>query len=267
MAQILGEVEQLIEHGFLEIELLGQTVNHWREPDGELDFSHLLDRVASIPGVERLRFVTSYPRDFSPAMVEQFALHPNICPYLHLPVQSGSDRILRLMGRGYAHSEYRDLVRQLRDARPDIALSTDIIIGFPGETEDDFESTLGLVGDLRFSSIFAFRFSPRPGTAAPRLADPVDEEIASRRLQELLALQETIQRELNQNLVGQEMPVLVTGPGSEAGALAGRTTCHRIVHFQADNGRSPLGTITPVMIEKANPHSLLGRSMESSASS
>jgi len=264
--QILREVEQLVELGFLEIELLGQTVNHWREPDGEQDFSHLLDRVASLPGVERLRFVTSYPRDFTPAMVEQFARHQNICPYLHLPVQSGADRILRLMGRGYTCSEYRDLVAQLRTARPEIALSTDIIVGFPGETEDDFTATVQLVEDLRFSSVFAFRFSPRPGTAAPRLADPVDEATGSRRLQALLSQQESIQRELNEDLVGAEMPVLVTGCGIAPGALAGRTTCHRIVHFQAHNTATPMGTITPVVIEKANPHSLLGRHVSSGVS-
>lgn len=261
--QIVNEVRQLVEHGFLEIELLGQTVNHWREPAGDLDFSHLLDRVARLPGVERLRFVTSYPRDFTPAMVEQFARHSNLCPYLHLPVQSGSDRILRLMGRGYTHGDYRDLVEQLRSARPEIALSTDIIVGFPGESEKDFEETMRLLRDLRFSSVFAFRFSPRPGTAAPRLADPVEEDVGARRLQELLALQESIQRELNEDLIGSKMPVLITGLGSEPGALAGRTTCHRIVHFKADHQANPLGTITPVLIEQAYPHSLLGKPTES----
>ena len=259
LGQILSEVEQLVDFGFLEIELLGQTVNHWREPDGELDFSHLLDRVAGLPGVERLRFVTSYPRDFTPAMVEQFARHPNICPYLHLPVQSGSDRILRLMGRGYTSQEYRDLVEKLRMARPDLALSTDLIVGFPGESESDFADTLQLVRDLQFSSVFAFRFSPRPGTAAPKLTDKVNEITAADRLQELLALQESIQRGLNESLVGEEMPVLVTGSGATPGALAGRTSCHRIVHFQGQELETPLGTIAPVLIEKANPHSLMGR--------
>jgi len=262
LAQILSEVEQLVEFGFLEIELLGQTVNHWREPDGKEDFADLLDRVASTPGVERLRFVTSYPRDFTSRMVDQFARHPNICPYLHLPVQSGSDKILRLMGRGYTIREYRDLVERLRGSRPDIALSTDIIVGFPGETEDDFAATLQMVQELRFSSVFAFRFSPRPGTAAPRLGDPVDETTGSRRLQELLALQESIQKELNEDLVGSEMSVLVTGSGTRPGALAGRTVCHRIVHFQVDAAAAPLGSITPVLIEKANPHSLLGRPVQ-----
>lgn len=260
LAEILAEVEQLVQLGFLEIELLGQTVNHWREPGGDLDFGDLLDRVATVPGVERLRFVTSYPRDFSPRMVEQFARHDNICPYLHLPVQSGSDRVLRLMGRGYTSSEYRALVAQLRTARPDMALSTDLIVGFPGESDTDFAATLSMVEELRFSSIFAFCFSPRPGTAAPRLADPVEAEIAADRLQELLSCQESIQRHLNEALVGSQMPVLITGNGSEPGAFAGRTTCHRVVHFQsAAHEARPLGTITPIVIEKAYPHSLLGR--------
>lgn len=263
VAEILSEVEHLVELGFLEIELLGQTVNHWREPGGERDFAYLLDQVASIPGVERLRFVTSYPRDFTPDMVAQFAHHSNICPYLHLPVQSGSDSVLRLMGRGYTHDEYRRLVSELRDARPEIALSTDIIVGFPGETEDDFAATLELVEAMQFSSVFAFRFSPRPGTAAPRLADPVDEATGSRRLQELLSLQESIQKKLNEDLVGEEMSVLVTGGGSTPGALAGRTTCHRIVHFEGLDENAKPGTITPVLIEKANPHSLLGRHVSS----
>ena len=267
LVEVVAEVERLVESGFLEIELLGQTVNHWREPGGELDFADLLDRVASIPGVERLRFVTSYPRDFTPRMVEQFARHGNICPYLHLPVQSGSDQILKAMGRGYSISDYRELVEQLRSARPDIALSTDLIVGFPGETDADFAATLAMVEELNFSSVFAFCFSPRPGTAAPRLADPVAEEVAAHRLQVLLALQERIQHRLNRALVGSEMPVLVTGDGTKPGAYAGRTTCHRIVHFQSsDLDARPLGTITPVVIEKANPYSLLGRPVGVSSS-
>jgi tRNA-2-methylthio-N6-dimethylallyladenosine synthase len=145
LEEIAAEVQQLVEFGFVEIELLGQTVNHWREPGGDLDFADLLHRIATTTGVERLRFVTSYPRDFTPRMVEQIGLHENICPYLHLPVQSGSNQILRLMGRGYTIEDYRDLVSQLRVARPEIALSTDIIIGFPGESEADFSATMSMV--------------------------------------------------------------------------------------------------------------------------
>jgi tRNA-2-methylthio-N6-dimethylallyladenosine synthase len=281
LAEIVREVEHLLAYGFVEIELLGQTVNHWREPahpagpagtapaavagpagpphqEGALDFSHLLERVAALPGLRRLRFVTSYPRDFTPRMVEQVGKHPNICPYLHLPAQSGSDRVLRRMGRGYTRAEYLDLVAQLRRARPGVALSTDIIVGFPGETEEDFQCTLELVREVRFASVYAFLYSPRPGTAAPRLDGEVDREIAAERLQRLFALEDGIQRELNRDLVGQEHEVLVTGWGKQPGTQTGRTSCHRIVHFPVGPDPVPLGQLTQVRIEEALAHSLLG---------
>lgn len=257
--EILAEVRHLLDYGFVEIELLGQTVNHWREPGGDEDFADLLDRVASLPGLRRLRFVTSYPRDFTPRMVERVGRYDNICSYLHLPVQSGSNRVLRRMGRGYEVEAYRELVSQLREARPDLALSTDLIVGFPGETEDDFAQTLALVEETRFSQIYAFKYSPRPGTAAPRLDDPVDAEAAGRRLQELFRLQEGIQRELNEDLSGTTQEVLVTGWGRDAGHQTGRTSCHRIVHFPAGETPAPLGGLTEVVVEEALPHSLVGR--------
>jgi tRNA-2-methylthio-N6-dimethylallyladenosine synthase len=274
LAEIVREVEHLLEYGFVEIELLGQTVNHWREPGsagqggaggadgstgGGLDFSHLLERVAGLPGLRRLRFVTSYPRDFTPPMVEQIGKHSNICPYLHLPAQSGSDRVLRRMGRGYIRAEYLDLVAQLRRARPGLALSTDIIVGFPGETEEDFRCTLELLSEVRFASVYAFLYSPRPGTAAPRLDGEVDREVAAERLQRLFALEDGIQRELNRELIGQEHEVLVTGWGKQPGTQTGRTACHRIVHFPADQAPVPLGQLTRVRIEGALAHSLLAR--------
>lgn len=258
LAEILSEVRHLLDYGFVEIELLGQTVNHWREPGGREDFADLLDHVASLPGLRRLRFVTSYPRDFTPRMVERLARHDNICSFLHLPVQAGSNRVLRRMGRGYVVEEYRELVSRLRGARPDLALSTDLIVGFPGETEKDFDRTLRLVEELRFSQIFAFKYSPRPGTAAPRLDNPVDPSVAKRRLQELFRLQEGIQRELNERLVGTRQEVLVTGWGRNAGDQTGRTSCHRIVHFPAGDAPVPLGSLIQVKVEEALPHSLLG---------
>ncbi|HYO14846.1 MAG TPA: tRNA (N6-isopentenyl adenosine(37)-C2)-methylthiotransferase MiaB [Thermoanaerobaculia bacterium] len=258
LAEILREVRHLLDYGFREIELLGQTVNHWREPEGDLDFADLLDAVATLPGVQRLRFVTSYPRDFTPRMVEQVGRHENICPYLHLPAQSGSDRVLRRMGRGYTREEYLDLVAQLRAARTGLALSTDLIVGFPGETESDFQQTLDLVSEVRFGSVFAFKYSPRPGTAAPRLDGAVDLEVASERLQRLFQLQETIQREINESLVGEEFEVLVTGWGREPGTQTGRTPCHRIVHFPVGEP-VPLGNTTRVQVEAALAHSLLAR--------
>jgi tRNA-2-methylthio-N6-dimethylallyladenosine synthase len=265
LAEIVREVEHLLAYGFVEIELLGQTVNHWREPGDDrqereaLDFSHLLDRVARLPGLRRLRFVTSYPRDFTPRMVEQVGRHANICPYLHLPAQSGSDPVLRRMGRGYTRAEYLELVCQLRAARPGLALSTDLIVGFPGESEDDFRATLDLVTEVRFASVFAFVYSPRPGTAAPRLDGEVEKEVAAERLQRLFAAQEVIQRQLNRELIGSEHEVLVTGWGKQPGTQSGRTSCHRIVHFPSEPAAVPLGQLTRVRIDSAFSHSLLAQ--------
>lgn len=263
VAQILAEVAHLVGYGFREIELLGQTVNHWREPGGEAegaDFADLLERVASVPGVDRLRFVTSYPRDFTPRMVEQFAKHSNISPYLHLPVQSGSNSVLQRMGRGYTIESYYALIASLREARPDIALSTDLIVGFPGETDEEFARTLDLVADIEFGSLFAFKYSPRPGTAAPRLGAPVEAAVADERLHRIFAAQEPIQRGLNEQLVGSEAEVLVTGWGKRPGTQSGRTPCHRVVHFPLDGGEAAAsGDLVKVKIEEALSHSLLGR--------
>ena len=256
MADILREVEHLLEYGFLEIELLGQTVNHWRY--GDHDFADLLDAVASLPGLRRLRFVTSYPRDFTPRMVEQIGRHENICPYLHLPVQSGSDTVLRRMGRGYTREEYLNLVGQLRTARTGLALSSDIIVGFPGETDDDFEQTLDLLREVRFSALYAFKYSPRPGTAAPRLGGAVDADLASERLQRLFRVQEEIQQEIHNSLVGEEYEILVTGWGKKPGTQVGRTSCHRMVHFQTGSEPAMLGQTTRVRVQSALAHSLLG---------
>jgi tRNA-2-methylthio-N6-dimethylallyladenosine synthase len=191
-------------------------------------------------------------------MVEQFSRHENICPYLHLPVQSGSDNVLRRMGRGYTCDEYMTLVDSLKAARPDIALSTDLIVGFPGESDEEFAATMRLVESVRFSSIFAFKYSPRPGTAAPKLGPPVEMEVADQRLQSLLARQQEIQRSLNEELEGAEREVLVTGMGRRPGTMNGRTSCHRIVHFPLEDDRMPIGRLVRVRIEQAMPHSLLG---------
>lgn len=258
LAQVLAEVRHLVDFGFREIELLGQTVNHWRDPFEPLDFADLLHTVAEVPGVERLRFITSYPRDFSPRMIEAFASHPNISPYLHLPVQSGSNRVLKRMGRGYTRESYIELVAALRGARPEVALSSDFIVGFPGESEEDFRRTLELIEEVRFGSLFAFKYSPRPLTAAPRLGPPVEREIADRRLQELFRVQEPIQLALNRDLVGRTLDVLVTGWGREPQTLTARTPCHRVIHFPAPERPTPLGSTTPVRVTEALPHSLRG---------
>jgi tRNA-2-methylthio-N6-dimethylallyladenosine synthase len=271
MAEILSEIEHLVEYGFVEVELLGQTVNHWREPPPplgsgrDLDFADLLNAAAVLPGLKRLRFVTSYPRDFTDPMIAAVATHRNISPYLHLPVQSGSNRVLRRMGRGYTVEEYLGLVGRLRAARKGLALSTDLIVGFPGETEDDFLRTLALVKEVRFASVFAFKYSPRPQTAAIRLPaeDEVPKEVADERLQRVLAAQTVIQRELNEELVGREFDILVTGWSRRPGYQAGRTDCHRIVHFPVPREAVTTGTLTRVRTLRAYDHSLLGEVISS----
>ncbi len=259
MAEVVAEVRHLVDYGFREIELLGQTINHWREPGGEADFADLLDVVARIPGVERLRFITSYPRDFTDEMIAAFARHPNVCPYLHLPVQSGSDPVLRRMGRGYTVSSYLDLVDRIRAARPDVVFSTDLIVGFPGETEAQFQETVRLIERVRYGSLYAFKYSPRPGTAAPRLDGHVPVEVANRRLNDLFAVQARIQSEINRELVGKAFEVIVTGWGKHPGFQTGRTPCHRTVSFATGERPAELGTLVPVVVEQAYPHSLVGR--------
>ncbi|MBZ0111773.1 MAG: tRNA (N6-isopentenyl adenosine(37)-C2)-methylthiotransferase MiaB [Thermoanaerobaculia bacterium] len=264
LAEIVREVEHLLALGFVEIELLGQTVNHWKEPgDESIDFAVLLDTVARLRGLERLRFITSYPRDFTPAMVAEVGRHENICPYVHLPVQSGSNSVLKLMGRGYEVETYFDLVDQLRAARDGLALSTDLIVGFPGETDEDFEKTLELVERVRYAQIFAFKYSPRPGTPAPRLkVDVPTDDVASERLQRVFAVQDRIQLELNQELVGEEREILVTGWGKNEGSQMGRTPCHRIVHFDPQGVPADLGSLVKVRIDDASHYSLRGTRLD-----
>ena len=259
LSEVLSEVRHLVSYGFREIELLGQTINHWREPDGDEDFADLLAAVAEVPGVERLRFITSYPRDFTDRMIQAFAAYPNVCPYLHLPVQSGSNPVLKRMGRGYTVEAYLDLVERIRAARPDVVFSTDLIVGFPGETEAQFQETVRLVETVRYGSLYAFMFSPRPGTAAPRLDGHVPVKEANRRLNDLFAVQTEIQRELNRELVGKTFEVVVTGWGKEPGHQTGRTPCHRMVNFAAGESPAEPGSLVPVVVETAYPHSLVGR--------
>ncbi len=272
-AEIEREVRHLLNYGFLEIELLGQTVNHWREPEGidrstanpspdPADFADLLDRLAVLPGLRRLRFMTSFPRDFSPRMVDQFRRHANLCDGLHLPVQSGSDTVLRRMGRGYSRAAYLELVADLRRARPSIALSTDIIVGFPGESESDFAETIGLLREVRFAAVYAFCYSPRPGTAALKLADSsIPEAVAQARLQQLFAVQAEIQTELHADFVGRQIEVLVTGWAKAPGVMTGRTSCNRIVQFPAPEsgvGVPRSGELAQVTVTRSHAHSLIG---------
>jgi tRNA-2-methylthio-N6-dimethylallyladenosine synthase len=252
-AAVVAEVESLVARGYPEVMLLGQTVNAWQHEG--LDFASLLSRVHDVPGLARLRFTTSHPEHVGEPMADAFRDLPRLCPYLHLPVQSGSDRILAAMRRGYTRARYLDTVALLRDRRPDLALSSDIIVGYPGETEEDFEATVELVDAVGFDGLFVFLYSPRPGTTAFREGDPVPEPEKKRRFQVLNAQQQRAQRTRNAARLGQVEQVLVDGV-TAPGRLAGRTPHFRIVHF--DGPDDLLGRTVEVEVSDAGPNSLVG---------
>jgi tRNA-2-methylthio-N6-dimethylallyladenosine synthase len=206
-SEVLEEVRSLVERGYSEVTLLGQTVNAYRDPEEGFGFGELLRRTARIPDLRRLRFLTSHPRFVDDSMIDALASGGNVAPYLHLPAQSGSDRVLYRMKRRYTAADYLDRIGRMRAALPEVAISSDFIVGFPGETEDDFQATLDLVRTARFSNVFAFRYSPRPGTAAARWGKDsiVPDPIAAERLARLLDLQTELQRESNRALEGREL--------------------------------------------------------------
>ncbi len=259
---VLGEVAGLTDQGVREITLLGQNVNAWRgamtRDGGELgDFAFLLECVSEIPGVERLRYTTSHPREMNQRVFDAHEKIPKLVGHLHLPVQSGSDRVLAAMKRGYSVLEYKSVVRKLRAARPDLSLSSDFIVGFPGETEEDFEKTMRLIDDVGFDFSFSFVYSPRPGTPAADLEDPVPHETKLRRLVRLQKRVEEQAMEISRDMVGRVERVLVEGTSrKDPGELAGRTENNRVVNFAADPRL--IGQFADVRITAALPHSLRG---------
>lgn len=255
--EILEEVRRLADRGVVEVILLGQNVNSYGRKEGEIPFPELVRRIARVPGIARTRFLTSHPRDLGPETIGLFGEIDTLCPHLHLPLQSGSDRVLSAMGRGYTRAEYLEKVDALRKTRPGIAFSSDFIVGFPGETESDFEETLSVMEEVRYDSAFSFKFSPRPGTRAASLPDTVSPEAAGRRLRRLQALQEEHTRERLASCVGREMEVLAEGTSArDAGKLCGRTPCYKVVNFSPENGRT--GPWRKVTIRSAGAHSLSG---------
>ena len=257
-SEIVEEIRTLVARGYSEVTLLGQTVNAYRDPDDGTGFGQLLSKAARIPCVRRLRFLTSHPRFVDSSMIEALAAGGNVAPYLHLPAQSGSDRVLYRMKRRYTASEYLEKIARVRAALPQVAISSDFIVGFPGETEEDFASTLALVRAARFASVFAFRYSARPGTAAARWGREtfVPDDVAAERLARLLALQTELGAEVNRSLVGRELEVLVEGPDKH-GRTRGRTPCNRIAHVSGDGGLSKPGDYLRVRIVRGLPNSLL----------
>ena len=257
---VLAEVRALASQGVKEVTLLGQNVNAYRGAmsDGDAaDFALLLVHVARVPGIERLRYTTSHPLEFTQRLIEAYTKIPSLVSQVHLPVQAGSDRVLAAMKRNYTAMEYRSIVRRLRAARPGISISSDFIVGFPGETEDDFEQTMKLVEDVRFDGSFSFIFSPRPGTPAANLRDATPHAVKLARLQRLQARLHEIAQEYSRALVGTRQRVLVEGRSKKDGnELAGRTECNRVVNF-AGHPRLA-GTFVEVDITAALPHSLRG---------
>ena len=260
LEDVLTEVAELAQQGVREITLLGQNVNAYRGAahDGApADFALLLEYVAAIPGVERVRYTTSHPREFTQRLIDAHAAIPELAPHVHLPVQSGADRILAAMKRGYTALEYRSIVRRLRAARPDISISSDFIVGFPGETDADFEATMRLIEDAGFDASFSFIYSRRPGTPAADLPDATPHEVKLARLQRLQARIDAQAQALSRAMVGTRQRVLVEGAArKDASELAGRTANNRVVNFPGP--RELAGRFAEVTITAALPHSLRG---------
>jgi tRNA-2-methylthio-N6-dimethylallyladenosine synthase len=255
---VLREVRELVDLGYSEVQLLGQTVNSYADPSArKMRFSDLLLAVADVPGMRRVRFTTSHPRDFGPDIVAALEAEPKLCNHVHLPVQSGSTRILRAMTRTYTRGEYLEKIAMLRGAKREITITTDVIVGFPGETEDDFAETLSLLGEVRYDSLFAFKYSPRPNTPSLSMPDAISEEEKSRRLTLLQEAQREIQSERNATLVGRTFELLVSGKSRREHQWSGHSACHRVVNF-ASQERALLGTYVQVRVTGAGPNSLVG---------
>ncbi len=259
VSDIVTEAERLVARGVVELTLLGQNVNayHGVGPDGApVTLAILIDRLSKIDGIARLRYTTSHPRDMGEDLIAAHRDQPKLMPFLHLPVQSGADRILAAMNRKHTADDYRALIARIRSARPDIALSTDIIVGFPGETDDEFQRTLDLVEETNFALAFSFKYSPRPGTPAAKLDGHIANSIASARLTKLQAVLSAQAAAFNASLVGRTVPVLFERPARRAGHLMGRSPYLQVVTATA--GESAIGRIVPVEITGASPHQLTG---------
>jgi tRNA-2-methylthio-N6-dimethylallyladenosine synthase len=259
VAEVEAEARRLADHGVCEITLLGQNVNayHGLGPDGQpWSLAQLIRRLAKIDGIERLRYTTSHPRDMTDDLISAHRDEPKLMPFLHLPLQAGSDRVLALMNRKHTAADYLSLVARIREACPNLALSSDIIVGFPGETEADFQATLDMVQQVGYAQAYSFKYSARPGTPAANLETQVPEQIKIERLYRLQGVLNQQQTAFNSRYIGKVMPVLFERLGRQAGQLVGRSPYQQAVH--ADGPFSMLGRILPVEISSAGPNSLSG---------
>ncbi|WP_027478240.1 tRNA (N6-isopentenyl adenosine(37)-C2)-methylthiotransferase MiaB [Curvibacter gracilis] len=264
---VLVEVAGLADQGVREVTLLGQNVNAYRGPMGDTaeiaDFALLIEYIADIPGIERIRYTTSHPNEFTQRLIDVYDKVPKLVSHLHLPVQHGSDRILMAMKRGYTAMEYKSTVRKLRAIRPDMAMSSDFIVGFPGETDEDFSKMMKLIDDVGFDNSFSFIFSPRPGTPAANLPDDTPHEVKLKRLQQVQAAIEDNMKRISDTRFGTVQRILVEGPSRKSSTenpeLMGRTECNRAVNFPAGpNPQRLIGQMIDVKITQALPHSLRG---------
>ncbi len=257
---VLAEARRMADLGYTEIQLLGQNVNSYKDPAGKKSFAELLDAVGLVPGICRVRFTTSHPRDFGKDIVEVIDSNKVLCDHVHLPVQSGSTRVLDAMQRLYTRDQYLERISWMKSAKRDISMTCDVIVGFPGETEHDFEETLSLLDEVQYDGVFAFKYSPRPNTPAIGLEDAISEIEKSRRLNFLLERQRTIQQKRNQKHLGENLEVMVEARNDARAQWIGRTTQNKTLNFTADRNLE-LGSYVPVRVTAAFPNSLVGEIM------
>jgi tRNA-2-methylthio-N6-dimethylallyladenosine synthase len=256
---VLAEARQMADLGYSEIQLLGQNVNSYKDPAGKKSFAELLAAVGQVSGIRRVRFMTSHPRDFGRDIIEAIDSVPTLCDHVHLPVQSGSTRVLDAMQRLYTREQYMERISWMKAAKRDISITSDVIVGFPGETEADFQETLSLLNDCQYDAIFGFKYSPRPNTPAIGLDDAIPDEEKSRRLTIVQELQRDIQKKRNQNRLGRTIEVMVEGKNEARGQWMGRSSHNQVVNFTATQSVRPaLGTYASVRITTSFPNSLAG---------
>jgi tRNA-2-methylthio-N6-dimethylallyladenosine synthase len=261
-ASVLAEARKMADAGFTEIQLLGQNVNSYRDPDGQRSFAELLTAVGEVAGIRRVRFTTSHPRDFTQDIVHAIEAVSTLCDHVHLPVQSGSSKVLRLMAREYTRDQYLERIAWIKGAQRPISMTTDIIAGFPGETAEDFEETMDLLHEVQYDGVFAFKYSPRPNTPSLAMPDSVSEEEKSRRLQILLERQREIQRVNYDKHLGQVLETMVEGVNTARGQIVGRTSQNKTLNFTTGQPIAPApGTYLPVRVTKTFPNSLVGEAV------
>jgi tRNA-2-methylthio-N6-dimethylallyladenosine synthase len=259
-SSVLAEARQMADRGYTDIQLLGQNVNSYKDPEGKTTFAELLAAVAEIPGIKRVRFTTSHPRDFGRDIVEAIDAVPTLCDHVHLPVQSGSTRVLDAMQRLYTREQYLERIAWIKAAKREISITTDVIVGFPGETENDFCETLSLLEDVGYDGVFTFKYSARPNTPSLSLHDALPEGEKSRRLEVLMARQKEIQLQRYAKYVGTTLEVMVEGYNQPRDQWIGRTSQNKTLNFTASPDSAPkLGTYADVLVTRSFPNSLVGQ--------